>query len=268
MSARILFVLFCALALLPCAFAQGGPKQEAHDQLTQGVADYKDSRFDSAIEHFRRATELDPDLKVAYLYLATAYAQQYVPDVETPDNVKNATLAIEQYQIVLKKDPANSNSLLGVAWLLMGMKKWDEAREYYKKATDADPNNAEAYYSVAVIDWRSAYQDIGTRKSKIGLKVEDELKWPRHQNLCEEIRAVNLAPIEEGIAMLQQAMKLRPDYADAMAYMNLLYRLKANTECNDPKAQAADLASADHWVDVAMATRKKKAEQGSGKSPQ
>jgi tetratricopeptide (TPR) repeat protein len=270
MSTRILLFLLCALIALPCAFSQNpenDPKQEARKHLNQGVTDYKESNFESAIDHFRRATELDPDLKVARLYLATAYAQQYVPDVDTPDNVKNATLAIEQYQIVLKNDPANSNSLLGTAYLLMNMKKWDEAREYYKKATDADPNNPEAYYSVAVIDWRSAYKDISDRKAKIGLKVDDELKWPRHQRLCEEIRNSNLASIEEGIAMLQQAMKLRVDYDDAMAYMNLLYRRKADTECNSPKAQAADFAAADHWVNLAMAARKKKAEQGSAKGP-
>jgi tetratricopeptide (TPR) repeat protein len=270
MPARILLFVLCALIALPCAFSQNPqnePKQEARNDLNQGVADYKASRFDEAIEHFKRVTELDPELVVGHLYLATAYAQQYVPDVDTPDNVKNATLAIEQYQIVLKKDPANSNSLLGTAYLLMSMKKFDEAREYYKKAIDADPNNPETYYSVGVIDWRSAYKDISDRKAKIGLKVDDELKWPRHQRFCEEIRNSNLASIEEGIAMLQQAMKLRADYDDAMAYVNLLYRRKADTECNNPKAQAADLAAADHWVDLAMAARKKKAEQGSAKGP-
>ena len=256
------------LIALPCAFAQGDPKQEAQDQLAQGVTDYKASNFESAIAHFRRATELDPESQLDRLYLATAYAQQYVPDVETPDNVKNATLAIEQYQIVLQKDPANSNSLLGIAYLSMSMKKFEEAREYYKKATAVDPNNPEAYYCVGVIDWRSVYADIGARKAKIGLKVDDDLKLPRHQRLCGEIRDANLARIEEGIAMLQQAMKLRPDYDDAMAYMNLLYRRKADTECNDPKASASDIAAADHWVDLAMAARKRKKEQSSGKTPQ
>ena len=33
--------------------------------------------------------------------------------------------------------------------------------------------------------------------------------------------------IEDGIAELEKALQLRPDYDDAMAYLNLLYRERA-----------------------------------------
>ena len=41
--------------------------------------------------------------------------------------------------------------------------------------------------------------------------------------------------------MLQKALQIRPDYDDAMAYLNLLYRERADYECDNPAARAADI---------------------------
>ena len=59
-------------------------------------------------------------------------------------------------------------------------------------------------------------------------------------------------------------MQLRPDYDDAMAYLNLMYRERADLECGDEAAHAADLKTADEWVDKTMATKKAKAEKQPG----
>jgi hypothetical protein len=65
---------------------------------------------------------------------------------------------------------------------------------------------------------------------------------------------------------LNKALSLRQDYDDAMAYMNLLYRRKADTECGDPQAAAEDVKTANDWSDKAMAARKKKAEEAAKKN--
>jgi hypothetical protein len=70
--------------------------------------------------------------------------------------------------------------------------------------------------------------------------------------------------IQDGMDDLTKALALRPDYDDAMAYMNLLYRERADLECTDPAARAADLKTADEWVDKTMATKKAKAEKQPG----
>jgi hypothetical protein len=49
-----------------------------------------------------------------------------------------------------------------------------------------------------------------------------------------------------------------------MAYMNLLYRQKADRECDQPEQAAADRKMADQWLDKAMAARKAKAEKAAG----
>ena len=70
--------------------------------------------------------------------------------------------------------------------------------------------------------------------------------------------------IQEGIENLNKAIQLRPDYDDAMAYLNLMYREKADVECDDLNARQEDLKTADHWVDQTLSTKKAKAEKQPG----
>ena len=70
------------------------------------------------------------------------------------------------------------------------------------------------------------------------------------------------ALIEEGVKNLQKAMELRTDYDDAMAYLNLLYRQKADTEAT-PAARDADTKLADDLVDKVKAIKQKKMENPS-----
>ena len=262
--ARLAMVIAIAASLL---FTAGCNKLRARDQLNKGVKAYRSANYEQAIEHFKTAVFLDSDLKVAKLYLATAYAQQYVPGVESPDNVRNANQAIDEYKKVLDNDPKNINSLKGIGFLYMQMKDWDKAREYYKKAIDVDPNDPEVYYSVGVIDWTQSYKDASDLKAANSLKVDDELKGKGSQKWCDQLKAKDGAAIDEGMKMLQTAIDKREDYDDAMAYMNLLYRRKASDmTCDDAQARADLIKTANEWSDKAMAARKKKAEEAAKKN--
>jgi tetratricopeptide (TPR) repeat protein len=262
--ARMVTVLAVTAALLMTA---GCNKLKARDQLNKGVKAYRNANYEEAIEKFKNAVEFDPDLKVAKLYLATAYAQQYVPGVEDAANVRMAQQAIDEYKKVLENDPKSVNSLKGIAFLYMQMKDFAKARDYYKKAIDVDPNDPEIYYSVGVIDWTQAYKDAADLKSANGMKVDDELKGKGSQKWCDQLKAKDEAAIDEGMKMLQTAIDKRQDYDDAMAYMNLLYRRKANDmTCDDAQARADYIKSANDWSDKAMAARKKKLEEAAKKN--
>jgi tetratricopeptide (TPR) repeat protein len=253
-----------ALAIAAAMLSTAGcNKLRARDQLNQGVKAYKNANYEQAIGHFQNAVNLDDKLKVAKLYLATAYAQQYVPEVETPENKRNAQMAIDEYKSVLQDDPKNLNSLKGIAYLYMNMKRFDDARDFYAQAINADPNDPETYYSVGVIDWTAVYKDVADRKSKVGLKVDDPLKG---KQMCEDIKNADGPKIDEGMKMLQTAMEKRQDYDDAMAYMNLIYRRKADIECGDQAAAAQDIKAANDWSDKAMGARKKKADEAAKKN--
>ena len=252
---RVLVGLAIVVAMLSAA---GCTKLKARDQLNKGVQSYKNNKYEEAIEHFKNAVDFDPTLLNARLYLATAYATQYVPGSDTPDNLRNANSAIEQFKKVLEQDPKNVNSIKGIASLYLQMKEWDHAKEFYNKGITVDPNDPELYYSIAFIDWTQAYAPRMEARAKLGMKPLEQLK---DKKVCEEIKGKNQAIVEEGIKMLDKALQLRPDYDDAMAYMNLMYRERADYECDDANARTADLKTADEWVDKTMATKKAKAEK-------
>src|SRR5205809_6529870 len=127
-SARIMALLAIAAALLCTA---GCNKLKARSELNQGVRAYRNGLSEQAVKHFQQAVMLDENLKYARLYLATVYAQQYVPGVDSPEMNRVAQQAIDQYKSVLQKDSKDVNSLKGIAYLYLQMKKLDDAREYY-----------------------------------------------------------------------------------------------------------------------------------------
>jgi tetratricopeptide (TPR) repeat protein len=254
--------LMAIIAALLSVFATTGcDKLKARDQLNKGVAAFKNAKYEQAINNFKQAVAYDNSLLNAKLYLATAYAQQYIPGVDSPDNLQNANAAIEQYKAVLEQQPNNVNSIKGIAYLYLQMKKFDDAKTYYHKAIDLDPNDPEAYYSIGVIDWTEAYQPRMEERAKLGLRPDEPLK---DKKLCAKLRDENGTVIQDGLDSLNKAIQLRQDYDDAMAYMNLLYREKADRECDQPDQRAADLKVADEWVDKTMAAKKAKAEKQTG----
>jgi tetratricopeptide (TPR) repeat protein len=267
-SARFLVVLAVAASLT----GLGCDRLRARDQLNKGVQSYRSAQYDAAIEHFKNAVSLDPNLSVAGLYLATAYAQQCVPGVDTPDNTRNCNQAIEEFKKLLEKNPGDVNSLKGIASLYFNMasgaskpedkiKDLDAAKQYHADVIKNDSNDAQAYYSVAVIDWTEAYKNRMDAKTAAGIKTEDPIK---DKKLCAEVQGKNQDKVQEGIDYLNKALQIQKDYDDAMAYLNLLYREKADIECGDLEARKQDLATADDWVKKTMDTKKMKLEKQQG----
>jgi tetratricopeptide (TPR) repeat protein len=262
-KSRLLTLAAVALALIS---AVGCNKLRARDQLNKGVKAYKDNHYEQAIDHFQQAVQLDPALINARMYLATAFVSQYIPGVDSPDNLRTAQQAIDEYQKVIDSNPSREqkvNSAKGIAYLYLNMKKWDDAKKYYRMAGDLDPNDPEPYYSVGVIDWTACYQPRMEERAKLGMKPDEHLsaKNKDQKKLCEDLKQKNSSTIQEGIDSLNKAIQLRPDYDDAMAYMNLMYRERADVECEDEGARAEDLKAADHWVDETLRVKKAKAEK-------
>ena len=55
-------------------------------------------------------------------------------------------------------------------------------------------------------------------------------------------RQQNTQLVAEAMQNLQKAVDINPSYDDAMQYLNLSYRRKADLECTDDNARKADLA--------------------------
>src|SRR6202046_405773 len=100
-----------AAAVLALFSSMGCNKLRARDQLNKGVESYKNNHYEQAIDHFQKAVELDPGLINARMYLATAYISQYIPGVDSPDNLNIANQAIKEYQSVIDANPSRDQKV-------------------------------------------------------------------------------------------------------------------------------------------------------------
>ncbi len=251
------------------ATAASSDASEVCGLLNQGMRAVQTGNSDVAIEAFRQAKSLDPTSIKARLFLANAYASRYLPGAASKENVRQAQQAIDEYKEVLGKDPDNLTAIDSIADTLFNMAggqtsdatKLAESKSYHQRHILIRDEDSEPYYWIGLIDWEIAYRankDLrasfsqGSPEKPLG---ENDALPPA---VASEFAAGNGDTIEEGISNLTMAIDRRPEDDDAMAYLNLLYRQKADTETT-PEARAADLRTADELIDKATAIKKRTA---------
>ncbi len=258
-----------ALFVLAVA-ASGCSKLKARDLLNKGVTAFKAGQSDAAIEDFKQAKESDPDLLNARLYLATAYASLYIPGAPSPENLARGQQAVSEFKEVLDKDPNNLSAVDGIGSILFQMggqpfdpKKFDESKSYHQRHIQLKPEDPEPYYWIGVIDWTLAFRANGEmrldyNKNNIKKQIRDDDPLPAD---LRTTYATKYGPIvDEGVTDLQRAISIKPDYDDAMAYLNLLYRRKADMVESKDEREALK-KQADELVDKVKEIKQKRADQ-------
>ena len=251
-------------------FATGCDKLRSRDALNHGVQAYKGAKYSEAVDDFKTAVQLDPDNTMPRLYLATAYMSQYIPGAVSPENVQLANEAKQEFMKVLEKSPSDTTALASLASLSyqqaqsmpdldQKLKKLDESKEWDLKLIAADPQNKEGFYSLAVIDWIKWYAAWMRARADLGLKPEEPGPL-KDKKVKADLQTQYSAIIDDGMKNLQKALDIDPNYDDAMAYMNLLIREKADLD-DSPEQYKIDTDTADKWVQKALDTKKAKAKK-------
>src|SRR5262245_4366419 len=259
-----------ALLLVATATLSGCDKLKARDLLNKGVTAFKNGQYDSAVEDFKQAKDLDPTLLNARLYLATAYASQYIPGAPSEQNRNIGRQAVAEFKDILNTNPDNLNAIDGIGSILFQMagtpydpKGFEESKTFHQKHIQLKPEDPEPYYWIGVIDWTLAFRANGEMRKEYNEKnIRKQVKDT--DPLPAAVRADYIAKygnlIDDGIAALQKAIQLRPDYDDAMAYLNLLYRRKADT-VESSAERASYQKQADDLVDKVKEVKQKRASQ-------
>jgi tetratricopeptide (TPR) repeat protein len=255
-------------------FAQEGPprteeQSQAREALNKGVQDFKNGQYEEAAGDFLRAKQLDPKLMNARLYLATTYASQYIPGAPSDENSRMGHAATEEFSGALSLDPQNISAIDGLGSLLFQMagSPFDpdllqESKSYHQKHIYLRPDDPEPYYWIGVIDWTLAFRANGLLRTKFNLSVRgrqlgDDAPLP--PDLRDEYVRGYGATIDEGIESLNHAISIKPDYDDAMAYLNLLYRRKADTVASESEREQL-IKMADDLVDTVKDIKQQRAE--------
>ena len=239
-------IVIAALPLCGCGFVT---KLRARDSLNKGVKAFTEQKYDEAAKFFEESLRLDPEFEIARMYLATTYTSQFVPGSPDPKSNEMAEKAVATFKDVVSagKEGPNINAMLSIASLYYQLKKYDESKEWCRKIQEVDPQNAEALYRIAVINFDDSLK-------KTGLQGENV------EFLNAEEKTHTLADIDEGLQVLEKALQIKPDYFDAMEYQNLLWREKAKFE-KDEKAKNELIRQADMVAQKSLALRLKAQEE-------
>ena len=151
---------------------------------------------------------------------------QFVPGVDTPENLQFATDAMNEFQKVLDMEPGNVLALAGIASLYYNEKKFADAADWNRKVIAADPLQRP--------------EDPGP------------IANPQTRN---SLKAQWLPILDEGIRDLDRALQIDPIYADAMVYVNLLIRYRADLD-DSTEQWRADTATADAWMRRSLEAKK------------
>ena len=252
----LLVVVSLAVALL-LASATGCTKLRARDQLNKGVQAYENAEYTKAVDYFKKSVDLEPTFTTARLYLATAYMSQYIPGADSPENLEMVEAARREFAKVLETDPKNTVAIASIASLYFHQQEFEEAEEWNKKLIAADPQYKAGYYTLGVIAWTRTFQVRMAARAELGMKPEDPGPL-KDKKVREEVRARNLPIVDEGLQYLENAIEIDPEYDDAMAYLNLLHRERADLlDTREEFDKETEIA--DNWVDKTLEVKKIKA---------
>lgn len=247
---------------------QTGDPVDWQGWLNKGTEAYKSARYQEAAEAFRKAVELNPNEVQPHLYLATAWMVQYIPGLGSPENSAFADRAEAEFERVLELDPNHLVALQslaslsyqraqGIADLEQKTRQFDAARSWYEKVVAVDARNKEAWYSMGVIAWAKWYPRIAATRAHLGMRPEEPGPLP-NAAVRQELSDKYWSTVDDGITNLKKALDIDPAYDDAMVYLNLLYRERADLR-GTAEEYRQDVQAADDWLRKALETRKSKA---------
>jgi TonB family protein len=225
--------------------------------LRRGSEAYKSGRLQSAAEAFQKAVELNPGDRTGHLYLASTWLDQYVPGSDSAKNLELVTRAEIEFLRVLDIDPENKTAILSLGSLSFQQaevmpdspekaRKLESARAWYEKLVRLDPEQKDAYYWLGVIAWSNWYPKWMNARSQCGLK-SGEAGPITDSTIRRQLKDQYGSTIENAVFNFEKALEIDPKYEDALGYMNLLVRTRA--DLRDTKQEyLRDLGTADQWI--------------------
>lgn len=222
-------------------------------EIQAGLDAYQRGETEQAITHFEKANDIQPENPEILLMLGSAYSNDVVPTLLTPDNLRLADKAASTLNELLRLRPDDGYALRELEMVYFNTEQWDKAKLIQQRILGIEPSDFEAEYTIGVIDWMVAYRFAVDRlkSANITLGSSDYPNAP--PALCRTIAVNNRPLLDDAVDHLRRAAKLHSGYRDALAYLPLVYRLRAGTDCADQTSRKADLASAAEYASKAAA---------------
>jgi len=222
--------------------------------LNQAVENYK-----KAIDKLKNAKEPQAPkiLKLSFEYLIAAYGQEKLNDIEK---------AVPFAQELIAAEPNEPTNYQALGKLYEENGRYDEAEAMFKKAIEVKPNDPLGYEVLAGYYNRQGEfdQQMQSLEKRAEMEPNNPEAWhamgPYYQE--KALKDTKLSKdqakkyVQQGLEVEDKALKINPEYFEALAFKNILLRQQALYE-KDPAVQRKLIADADVIKSHAEDVRKK-----------
>ena len=216
---------------------------------TLGLVELKRKNISPAIQNFKKAVGLNPNLAEARLNLAALSL-----------NNRDYNTAEENFKAVIQLQPKSYEASIGLGVALRGNKKIEEAETQYNAAQKLDPSVASSYFNLGLL-----YQDYKDGQKPALHKAQDYYRQflghatgSTPQSLKSEAEK-RIKDIDEIYVALDEAAKMQAE-AEEMQRKSEEQQKKMEEEMK--KQEAAEKAAADKAVADKTTADKAAADKG------
>lgn len=266
-------ILVLALLALP-----GCNKIKSKQEIKKGNDFLKAAQYQSALSAYQEALRLDPGEEKLHKHIGIAYMGMYQPGSKHPKDLEFAQKAIDNLKQYVAAYPEDTKVLEYLVSMYLNTERYDDAIAFYQnELLKRNPKDSKAMQSLAMLYFKKGDFDSGVKWLKERLTVEGDnpevyyligvQAWDRSYNYPDVDPVLRAKIVDDGMAALNKAVEMKPDYFEAISYINLLYREKAKLETDPVKKQEyTDLAN--KYLQQALALRKAAQEKAKAEAAQ
>jgi tetratricopeptide (TPR) repeat protein len=260
-----------ALLLLVCAAlsSTGCNKLKSKQEIKKGNDYFKAAQYQTALAAYQEALRLDPNEKKLHKNIGLAYMGLYQPGSKHPKDLEYAAKAIEHLKTYSEAFPEDRKAKEFLVSLYLSTEHYDDAIAFYQEMVKDNPNDMKAMQSLAQMYFKKGDVEHAVEwlKKRLAAETTPEAKaevyyfigvqaWDRSYNFPNIDPVERARIVDEGIDALNKALQIKPDYFEAISYLNLLYREKAKIEA-DPAKKQEYVDTANRYLQQALELRKK-----------
>ena len=267
-----------AFFLLAVTALSGCNKIKSKQEIKRGNEFLKASQYQTALAAYEEALRLDPGETKLNKHIGIAYMGMYQPGSKHPKDLEFAQKAIDHLKLYVAAYPDDKKALEYLVSMYLNTDRYDDAIAFYQNdLLKRDPKDSKAMQSLAMLYFKKGDFDNGVLWLKKRLEIEGTnpevyyligvQAWDRSYNYPDVDLELRSRIVEEGLQALNKAVELKPDYFEAISYINLLYREKAKME-TDPVKKQEYTDTANQYLQQALDMRKAAQEKAKAEAAQ
>lgn len=264
--------LLTSVLLASLLASAGCDKFQSRAEIRQGNEFFKVGKYDTALAKYNHALQLDPGEKKLYKNLGLAYMGLYQPGSKHPKDIEYSQKAIDYLKKYIEAFPQDKKASEFLVTMYLNSGRLDDALAFFQDYSQKHPQDSKAMETMANLYFQKADFPHGVEMMERAMKLTGPKKetyetigaqaWDKAHNYPELTDEQRQAVVTQGIEAMNKSLALDPNYAEALAFINLLYREQAKLDQKtDPKKAEEDIAKADEYRNKAIELQKQKQAQ-------